>query len=170
MTAPSLSPPLSASLSPPLSASVSRRRAAALGALALFLALGACAGPTPPPPTTVALSLTGAPEMNGGFPVQAKVFYLRSPAALETADFFAVFQQPEATLGADLIAAETHLLAPGETLTAAQSFDDAPAAIGVVAGFREIDGPGWQAVAPLAPQAANVVAVTIGADAVAIGQ
>ncbi|SFH79919.1 type VI secretion system lipoprotein TssJ [Albimonas pacifica] len=149
------------------------RPRAAAAALALTLALAACGGPPPPPPpTTVALTLTATPALNGGLPAQAKVYWLRSAARFEGADFFAVFGAPEATLGPDLVAVDAHLLAPGETLEISKTFDQpaaTPAVVGVVAGFRDVGQPGWSASAPLAPNAANVRVVTLGSAVVAFG-
>ncbi|MEM0924088.1 MAG: type VI secretion system lipoprotein TssJ [Pseudomonadota bacterium] len=137
-------------------------------AAVLVLALGACA--EPPPPTTVQLSVAGAEDMNGGLPAKVKVYYLLSTAKFNGTDFFAVFDQPEATLGADLAAVDEYLLAPGKSVADAKSFDLTPVAIGVVAAFREIGQPGWRATAPLAPNSANPVAVTLSGNEVGIGQ
>ena len=139
-------------------------------AAALCLALAACGGPPPPPPpTSVTLTLAASPGMNGGLPAQVKVYWLRSAQRFEGADFFALFGEPEATLGPDLVAVDVHLLAPGETVEAVKTFDRpaaTPAVVGVVAGFRDVDRPGWSATAPLTPHAPNARAVTLGPAAV----
>ena len=140
----------------------------------IALVLSACAAPPPPPepppPTTVQLSIAGKADMNGGLPAKVKVYYLASTSAFSSADFFAVFGEPEATLGADLVSVEEYQLVPGATVADAKSFDTAPVAIGVVAAFREIGRPGWRAVGPLVPNAENPVEVTLAANTVAIGQ
>ena len=136
--------------------------------------LTACSAPPPPPPstlpTTVELSIAGGADMNGGLPAKVKVYYLASTSRFSSADFFAVFGEPEATLGADLVSVEEYQLVPGATVADAKSFDTAPVAIGVVAAFREIGRPGWRAVGPLVPNAENPVEVTLAANTVAIGQ
>ncbi|WP_118136821.1 type VI secretion system lipoprotein TssJ [Oceanicella sp. SM1341] len=144
--------------------------AVALGS-GLALGLAACAAPEPPPPTTVQLTLAGAADMNGARPARVKVYYLRSAAGFGGADFFALFDAPEATLGPDLVSVSEHLLAPGATLADTRSFAPgapAPAALGVVVGFREVDGPGWSAVAPLSPGSANALRATVSADTVSL--
>ena len=108
--------------------------------------------------------------MNGGLPAKVKVYYLASTSKFSSADFFAVFGEPEATLGSDLVSVHEYQLAPGETVADDKSFDAAPVAIGVVAAFREIGRPGWLAVSPLVPNAENPVEVTLAASTVAIGQ
>ncbi|MEL6479200.1 MAG: type VI secretion system lipoprotein TssJ, partial [Pseudomonadota bacterium] len=97
-------------------------------------------------------------------------YYLRSTAKFNAADFFAVFDEPEATLGPDLASVDEYLLAPGKSVADAKSFDAAPVAVGVVAAFREIGQPGWRKTAPLAPNADNPVAVTLDGNQVGIGQ
>lgn len=135
----------------------------------IALALAALVGCTErgPAPTTVALSITGAVDMNGGTPAQVKVYYLNDAATFGSADFFAVFEAPEATLGVDLVSVSPFGLAPGRTVTDARSFASPPAAIGVVAAFRDINGT-FLAVRPLVPNAPNPVQVTLTGNRVVI--
>lgn len=148
---------------------ITRRRVGQFAALTLIAGLTACAEP-PPPPTTVALGIVGGAGMNGGAPAKVKVYYLASTAKFEASDFFAVFDTPEATLGADLVSVDEYLLAPGKEEKDAKSFPAPPVAIGVIAAFRNIGQPGWRAVAPLAPNTANPIVVTLAGDAVTIGE
>lgn len=138
-------------------------RVPGLAALAALLLAAGCAEPPPPPPapTTVALEIEGGADMNGGAPARVKVYYLNSDAAFKNADFFALFDQPEATLGADLVAVDEYLLTPGGSESAAKSFDAAVPFIGAVAGLREIDRPGWKASAALTPRAPNPMTLTL---------
>jgi type VI secretion system protein VasD len=106
--------------------------------------------------------------MNGGAPAQVKVYYLASPTAFGSGDFFALFDTPEATLGSDLIAVDDFQLAPDRTVTNRRGFDRDPAAIGVVAAFREIDGATFKAVRALTQNAENPVRVTLSGNSVSI--
>ena len=138
-------------------------------ATAAAVALFGC-GASGPAETTVNLSMTGAADMNGGAPAQAKVYYLTDTTAFRSADFFAVFNQPEATLGDALIKVETYQLTPGGTVTDTQSFPAAaptPTAIGVVGAFRDINGAFLQ-VRPLAPNVPNTVQVTLSGNTVTL--
>ena len=135
--------------------------------------LAACAPPPPPPPkppapTTVALAITGDADMNGARPAQVKVYYLASTARFGSTDFFALFDTPEAALGADLLASDVYPIAPGRIVQDAKQFATPPAAIGIVAGFRDVGGPGWRAVAPLTPNAPNPVNVRLSGNTVTI--
>ncbi|WP_299654851.1 type VI secretion system lipoprotein TssJ [uncultured Tateyamaria sp.] len=120
-----------------------------------------------PAPTTVTLSITGAADMNGGAPAQVKVYYLNDTERFRSSDFFAVFEQPEATLGADLVSVSPFSLAPGRTVADTKSFATPPAAIGVVAAFRDINGA-FLAVRTLVPNAPNPVQVTLTGNRVVI--
>lgn len=140
-------------------------------ATAAAVALFGC-GASGPAETIVNLSMTGAADMNDGAPAQAKVYYLTDATAFRSADFFAVFNQPEATLGDALIKVETYQLTPGGTVTDTQSFPAAaptstPTAIGVVAAFRDINGAFLQ-VRPLAPNVPNTVQVTLSGNTVTL--
>lgn len=136
-------------------------------AIASTLALGGCV--TAPGPTTVNLTMTGAATMNGTAPAKVKVYYLASSAAFRAADFFPVFNTPQAALGSDLLAVDEFLLAPGRTLTNSRRLATPPAAIGVVAGFRDIDHARFKDIRPLTPNATNTVRVTVSGNAVSIG-
>ncbi|MDT8345224.1 MAG: type VI secretion system lipoprotein TssJ [Thermohalobaculum sp.] len=137
-------------------------------ALVLAASVAACAAP--PPPTTVALGITGGETMNGGAPAKVKVYYLASTAKFEAGDFFALFDAPAATLGPDLVAVDEYLLAPGKAVEDSKSFPTPPAAVGVIAAFRDIGQPGWRVSKPLAPNAANDVAVSLDGQTVTLGQ
>lgn len=134
---------------------------------ALILGLSACTTTPAPTPTTVGLGITGAANMNGGAPAKVKVYYLNDATTFRSLDFFAVFNAPEETLGAALIGAEEFQLSPGKTVTDTKTFTTAPAAIGVVAAFRDIDGT-FLAIKPLTANASNPVQVILTGNTVTI--
>ncbi|MEM6973783.1 MAG: type VI secretion system lipoprotein TssJ [Pseudomonadota bacterium] len=148
------------------------RRTALWLALASAGVLAACGPPDPPEPTTVALTLTGTAAMNGGAPAAVRVYYLNATANFESGDFFPLFEDPDGTLGQDLAASDRYLLSPGANVQDNKLFQPAtsPAAIGVIAGFRNIDQPGWRAVMPLAQNVPNAVTITLDQNTVTIGQ
>jgi len=149
---------------------MTRPRLPAILALAGALLASACAEP-PTPPTTVALTVAGGADMNGGVPAKVQVFYLTSTAKFESQDYFTLSENAQGALGADLLAEDEYLLRPGDEATGAKSFPAGPvqpAAIGAIAGFRNVDQPGWKATAPLAPNGNNAVTVSVGAETVTI--
>lgn len=134
----------------------------------MFLTGCGSAPPSPPAPTTVDLAISGAADMNGGAPAKVKVYYLASPATFGSSDFFALFNTPETTLGADLAAVDEFQLVPGRTVTDSRSFNGTAGAIGVVAAFRDIDGAQFRAVRRLTPNAVNRIRVSLSGTTVSI--
>lgn len=133
-----------------------------LTALILVGLVASCAEPPPPPPpTTVTLNVTGGADMNGGAPAKVKVYYLNSTAKFKVSDFFALFDNAQATLGPDLVAVDEYLLAPGKVETDQKIFKVEPAAIGIVAAFKSVDQPGWRVSKALVPNAENPIAATL---------
>ncbi|MGF1446260.1 MAG: type VI secretion system lipoprotein TssJ [Pikeienuella sp.] len=146
-----------------------RQTPVALIGLALALALSACAEPPPPPqPTTVALQITGEEGMNGGAPARIKVYYLTADANFIASDFFALWEEGGGTLGADLVTIDEYLVAPGASIEDAKTFDAAVPHMGVVAGLRDIDNPGWKATQDLSPRAPNAIGLTVTSEGVKV--
>lgn len=139
-----------------------------IAAFCLSLTLSGCISTPEPPSTGVALNISASADMNGGLPTQVKVYYLTSDASFRSGDFFALFNEPEATLGSDLVAVDDFQLAPGRSVSDSRSFAQAPGAIGVVAAFRDIDGSRFLASRALIPDSPNAVSVSIGANTVSI--
>lgn len=135
-----------------------------------LLALSAC-GAAPqadaPTQTSVQLGITGGANMNGGAPAKVKVYYLNDTTAFARADFFSLFDQPQETLGDDLIAVDEFQLAPGRNVTDAKTFATAPAAMGVVAAFRDINGR-FSASKRLIPNTTNPAQITLSGNSVTI--
>ena len=107
--------------------------------------------PPPPPPTVINLQFESAANLNAdsrgnGAPVMLRVYELREQSNFNTADFFALFNNEKATLGADLIRKQELLLQPGETKTLSLSPDDAAQSVGFFAAFRALDTAKWRAL------------------------
>lgn len=129
--------------------------------LVLSLSLGLIAGcaakpppipPAPPPPkaTVVQVSFEAAanvnPDSNGrASPVVVHFFELKSAAAFEGADFFSLFEREKETLGADFVAREELLLAPGGKQQIERRLDFDTRYVGVIAAFRDLDRATWRA-------------------------
>jgi type VI secretion system VasD/TssJ family lipoprotein len=139
------------------------------------LALAGCGGSRPVAPgmplpedrpAPVALTLTGAADMNRGNAVTVRVYALRGTAALGRATLEEVWADDAAVLAADLIEETEVRLFPGDTqrleLNAAGASH-----VAVVANLREPAGRAWQHVFEAAPLRGRGASVTIGADRVA---
>jgi type VI secretion system protein VasD len=125
---------------------------------ALMCALAGCKSAPPPlKPPKVSMSVTvGAavnPDLTGkAAPVVVRIYQLKDDAAFTAADFFALYDKEQLTLGPALIERREFELAPGEQ----RSFDyPVPADarfIGAIAAFRDIRNAQWRAVAPAPKQ------------------
>ena len=108
---------------------------------ALMTALAACAS-KPPEDVTLKGSIQAAADVNPDSsnrpsPLVVKIYQLKAKDKFELADFFPLFDQAEATLGADMLAVEDVMLAPGENRAYEGEFDPGTRFIGVIAA--EID-------------------------------
>ena len=130
-------------------------------ALALVL-LGACSKDVPVPVPAnedapgVSLYLSAAAGLNPGAdgtpaPVRVRVYELKNAAAFERADYFALVERAQATLGADLVDQDEVLLQPGRQLQLDRPLSPATRMVGLVVSYREIDRAQWRRVLPVPP-------------------
>jgi type VI secretion system protein VasD len=132
-----------------------------------FSALVGCGGPPPPPPPTVAaLTMTAAADINpdaGGnaAPVTVRVYQLASTAAFEHADFFQLYNNDQAVLGADMLGRDELTITPGGTQQLVKDLKPGATAVGVVAAFRDIQHANWRAMAVPPANKTTAIAVTI---------
>jgi len=135
-----------------------------LVALAYSALLG-CGGPPPPPPPTIAaLTIAAAADANpdaGGkaAPVAVRVYQLAGTAAFEQADFFQLYNNDQAVLGADLLGRDEVTITPGGSQQLVKELKPGATAIGVVAAFRDIQHANWRATT--APPANKTTAITV---------
>jgi len=135
---------------------------------ALALALAGCGGsPKPPPPTVVELTVTAGPLINPdesgqSSPVILRIYQLAAGGAFDKADFFALYQNESATLGADLLARDQLALAGGETRKITLQPNAGARLLGVVAAFRDIDNAEWRQEAPITANQTTHLALTVG--------
>lgn len=138
-----------------------------------LLALLAGCAPPPPPPTVVQLTLNAAkdanPDASGqGAPVQIFVYQLGSASGFSGAEFFQLFKQDQATLGADLIKRDTFTLAPGQSKTATLSPTDMVKTLGVFAAYRDYQHAAWRGMVDIPPHQTTPVTVAAGHDGIAV--
>jgi type VI secretion system protein VasD len=144
-------------------------KAAFLGLATLaFAALSGCGAPPPPPPPTIAnITVSASADANpdaagAGTPVAVRVYLLRSTAAFEQADFFALYQRDQETLGADLAGRDELVIPPGGSQSLTKELGPGVSFIGVVAAFRDIQRANWRATA--APPANQTTAVEVSVE------
>ena len=149
------------------------RRLILIGIATLF---AACASKPPEDVVvkgTIQAVATVNPDVEGRpSPLVIKIYQLRSDDKFELADFFALFDNAEATLGPDLLAVEDVMLSPGDSKPYEGAFDPATRFIGVIAAYRDINQAQWKSIVPMPER--NITkflrrgALTIKADRLAV--
>jgi type VI secretion system protein VasD len=142
---------------------------------ALLLGLVGCASkpPAPPPPTVIQATIDVAanvnPDANGRpSPVVFKVYELKSLAAFNAADFFALFDKDKETLGAELLNREEYRLMPGEKRQFERKLQPDTRYIGAMAAFRDLGRAQWRATMTVVPEKTTVVTIKLDGDNVTI--
>jgi type VI secretion system protein VasD len=101
--------------------------------------------------TAVALHFNAAPGLNPGVtgepaPVRVRIYELKNSAAFLRADYFALAERAQATLGADLVDQDEVQVLPGQQLDIERDLNPATRQVGLVVGYREIDQARWRSV------------------------
>ena len=137
---------------------------------AALLVLAACGGG--PSPTTVALTLAAAPDVNvidgQPSPVLVRVYQLGSPAGFVDADYFMLDKNESDVLGPNMMGKDEYFLNPGASQTVLLELAPDARVIGVVAAYYDIDNAVWRATAPVEAGKANEITATVGALAVSL--
>jgi type VI secretion system protein VasD len=118
--------------------------------IAASLTLASCAA-KPPEDVQIKGSIEAVATVNPDSqgrpsPLQVKIFQLGAKDKFEAADYFALAESAEATLGADMLGVQAMMLSPGEHKPYEGEFDPATRFIGVIAGYREIHQAEWRAI------------------------
>lgn len=126
------------------------------------LAVAACAGA--PKPAQVAGTIEASAQINPSAtkrpsPLLLRVYELKSDAAFNSADFMALYQRDKAELGADLLAKEEFMLAPGESKTFAKALAPDTRFLGVVAAYRDVEHARWRSIVAVRPAQMNQVVI-----------
>lgn len=143
--------------------------------MAALLAIAALVGCSASklPPTVVKLTLTTTADANAGAggagaPVQVRVYQLASTNAFDNASFFQLFNHDTATLGADLVHADTFLLAPGTTKTVVLNPKPQVQDLGFFAAYAAFSSATWHAKTPVPAHKTTLVTLTVGKSALAV--
>ncbi|MEM6676356.1 MAG: type VI secretion system lipoprotein TssJ [Pseudomonadota bacterium] len=139
-------------------------------AVAAALFLVGCGGA--PEPALLEMTLAGEPGANAGpsgeaRPLSVRILRLKDPGKFNTADFFSL-QNPEGTLGADLLGSQEIVVAPGAPVEVPMTFEPEARFLGVIASYREIDAVQWRASAAVPPEETTPATVTLGPTGVSV--
>ena len=148
--------------------------------LGLSAVLIGCAGdppvdPPPPEPTIVNLQIDAGADLNAdsqgkGAPVMLRVYELRESGSFNGADFFALFNNEQATLSVDLARKQEMLLQPGASKKLTLKPEDAVISIGFFAAFRQVDTAQWRVGADIKAHQTQTLHLSIKNNQLAIEQ
>jgi type VI secretion system protein VasD len=121
---------------------------------------------SPPPPAVLTLTVIGGADQNAdasgqGATVAVRLFQLKSNAAFERADVFAVTEREQQTLGTDGLGSEEFVIKPGETRTITRELKPGAQFIGTAVLFRDVDRARWRGIAPVAASGPSRRTLTI---------
>lgn len=122
--------------------------------------------PSFPEPTHVVVEFEAAGAINPNTagrpsPLVLRIYYLKSYSAFENADFIALFERDEETLGKALVHKREILLSPSEKRTVYLETSDETRTIGILAAFRNYDKGRWKVAAGVQENKTNVVNVFV---------
>jgi type VI secretion system protein VasD len=134
--------------------------------------------PPPPPPTQVRAqpvpvkgTITAAADLNPSAtqrpsPLVLRIYELRSDTAFSKADFIALYQSEQATIGPDLVLKDEFVVAPGEKRPYERTLSIETRWLAVFGAYRNVERAVWRAITPVPP--GKQLQLTIRADSQAL--
>lgn len=99
-------------------------------------------------------------------PVVVQVVELASPQGFESAEFFALYDLQEQTLGADRLAVEEFEFKPGDVRDLKFALKPEAGYVGILAAYRQLDKVNWRLVLALDSKQKNQVTVLLNSRGV----
>ena len=123
--------------------------------LAPLVLLTRC-GSSPPPPPVLTLTIDAGPDQNPDpagqpAPVAVRIYQLAALGAFSRTDVFALIDRQAEALGADCLASDEVIVAPGDHQAMMRELKPDTRFIGAIALFRAIDQATWRVDVPAAP-------------------
>jgi len=137
---------------------------ASLLAIAVLGLLSACAGAPKRENLGLQISATADvnPDMQGRpSPIILHVMELNSTEQFSRLDYMGLTQPSGAALGAELLGKNQVVLQPGESKTLPLELNPMTSAIGLVAGYRDIDNAEWRKVVPITQGKTKGLSITL---------
>jgi type VI secretion system protein VasD len=139
----------------------------------VLLSLVACGGKprkAPAPETVLDLRIIEADANKGPYgqslPISLRIFELAALGKFEQADFFGLYEDAEGLLGGDLVGSERVALAPRASEHLTWVVDPRVRHLGLLAGYRTIDGVRWRAAVPIRANQTNAIFVEVGSSGI----
>lgn len=116
----------------------------------VFALIAGCGASGPKPDVSIRGSITAVDSVNPNSsgrasPLRIHIFELAAIDQFNAAEYFDLTDDPQGTLGTDLLDVEPILVTPGESRPYNAEYDPETRFIGVVAGYREIHQATWRA-------------------------
>ena len=133
--------------------------------VALLALLSACGGAPPKPdPLGIQISATADvnPDMEGRpSPVILHIMELNSTEQFNRLDYMGLTQPSGGALGTDLLGKTQVVLQPGESKSMPMDLNPQTTAIGLVAGYRDIDNAAWRKTVPVTQGTTKGISITL---------
>ena len=132
--------------------------------IAMLGLLSACAGA--PKKETMDMQVTATvdvnPDMQGRpSPIILHIMELSSDEQFSRLDYMGLTQPSGAGLGTDLLGKNQLVLQPGDTKALPMELNPMTSAIGLVAGYRDIDNAAWRKVIPITQGSTKGISITL---------
>ncbi|MEI9273439.1 type VI secretion system lipoprotein TssJ, partial [Pseudomonas aeruginosa] len=101
-------------------------------------------------------------------PLRLRLYELKKDTAFGRADYFALTDNAQSTLGGDLVEQDEFLLRPGEERRIERTLDEQTRQLGFVAAYRDLDRATWRQVLAVPGQRTSHLDITLGAQAIGI--
>jgi type VI secretion system protein VasD len=149
-----------------------KRAAGAALAVALPLLLAACGGPSP---TTLSVEVSASAQLNPNAdnqpsPTVVRLYDLKSTDTFTNATFNDLFYKDAATLGGDMLGRKEIEMLPGQSMRFKREAESGTKYVGVIAGFRSLQGLSWRATMPLQEGEGNPIVVTLGPNVITVAK
>lgn len=137
----------------------------ALLSLSLLGLLSACAG-GPPKREALDMQITASADVNPDMqgrpsPVILHIMELNSTEQFNRLDYMGLTQPSGAALGTELLGKNRLVLQPGESKQQPMELNPMTTAIGLVAGYRDIDNASWRKVIPITQGDTKGIVITL---------
>lgn len=101
-------------------------------------------------------------------PIVVRIYELKSVAAFNGADFFALFDKEQETLSGELVGREEFQLQPGESRQYRRQLQPDTKFVGVVGAFRDLEQARWRQAVAVPSKSSPTITIGLQARAVTV--
>jgi len=140
-----------------------------LGLLGVAALMVACSSSPPLLRGAITVDSNVNPDRAGRpSPIVVRIYELKSVAAFNGADFFALFDNEQATLSSELVGREEFQLQPAETRQYRRQLQPDTKFIGIVGAFRDLEQARWRQAVPVPSKRSPTITIGLQARAVTL--